>query len=499
MRTQLSRAVPAAALFLTACPEPPWNAWNPEVVLPTDDALLVPLPVAGEVARLTPDGAVERIDLDPWRVTAVEVTPDGDRAFARVTAQACESDPGAPVDRGCFDEEPVLLGRIVDLADPERFWDAGPWFGPLTFSPDGRWAVAAIDEDASTFGGGIVSLDAVLVVDLVDGDRHEVPVGFRASRVAFTGPDDATTGVVVLSESEVATIDLGADLPVAGTTFPLTLDPGARVQPVDVVITPGDRYALITVAGSADLYVLDLVDPSINLVTLAGVPSRLVVDPARDRTLVLYASRPQLGVLEHDRFELTSVPLATPLTEASMGETEAVLWSPGTARVARLDLASGVIDPVVLNFPPRLVQVAPDRTFAVTFASDGGERLEIVDLRPGTSGRIPDESRPFGLDGYARDLLFRAGSDGGTEVLLLQGYSLRLFRLAWPSLAVSSVRVDAQPVALGEVAGRAYVTFDDLYGRVGWLDGDGVEVEAWGFAELGLGDRARYLRDDELP
>lgn len=499
MRTLTSRAVPAAALLLTACPEPPWDAWNPEAVLPTDDALLVPLPVAGEVARLAPDGSAERIDLDPWRVRAVEVTPDGTRSFARVVAQVCESDPGAPIDRGCTDGDAVVLGRIVDLDDPARFWDAGPWFGPLAFSPDGRWAVAAIDEQASVFGGGLVSLDSVLVVDLVDGGRFEVPVGFRASRVAFTGPSDAVSGLVVLSQSEVATIALDVDVPVVGTTFPLTLDPGAQVRPVDVVITPDDRYALLTVADSPDLYVLDLVDPSINLVTLPGLPSRLVADPTRDRTLVLFRSRPELAVLDHDRFELTSIPLGATLSEASLGDDEAILWSPEVTLAARLDLAAGLVDPIALNFPPSRLEVAPDRSFAVTFAWTAGARLEVLDLRPGEDGRIPDESRPFGLDGSAQDLLFREAGDGGTELLLLQEGSPRLFRLAWPSLETSSLRLDGQPVALGAVGDRPYVAFSDPWGRVGWVDGDALVAESYGFAGFGLGDWARYLREDQLP
>lgn len=465
--------------------------WDPSSAVASADGLYVTMPLTGGLVRLSPGDAPSYVDLGAARVRRVEASEDGTTVLATTVAVRCE-DASAQMVRDCAGEDRVNVGALAVLAssEGERTLDVPAWYGGFTFSEDGRYAVASFDPDADTSGGGVVNLTSVLVVDLQTGQRWEVGVGFQASRVLFT--DDgagATVGMVVLSQSEVAVVDLTTGLPTRTATYPLALDADVTIQPLDVALTPDDRYALITVQGSADLYVLDLVDPSINIVSLAGAPADMVVDTAHDRTLFVYANRPMVELLDHDLFDLTSLSLDEGATAIYMAADYALLSAPNRSRdVVRLDLGTLRRDEYRLNFLPSRLEVSPDESFALTFSEEqGGGRLEVLDLRR-IDGRVDDDPKPFQLDGPAVGTAF-ADTGDGQQVLLLQRGVETLYTLGWPSLQVEAIRLPAPPLGVGVLPdGPFWITHAAPLGLVSfWTPGSDL-TSVGDFAHVGALD-----------
>ncbi|MCB9666378.1 MAG: hypothetical protein H6732_19865 [Alphaproteobacteria bacterium] len=481
-------------------------AYLDELVDPTGavagtDAVFMPLPRAGGVARLAP-GAEEAtvLDLGARRVERLQATPTGD-VLARTVATLCDDETvtGTRID-DCPYDELRRVGFVQRLGREKATdtWQVGPWYGDFTFSADGRWAVAPIDPDVGTTGGGIVNLTSLLALDLGSGRRFEIPVGFAADRILFVEDEAGARSAVVLSRSAVAVVDLTADLPGVRITYPLTLDAGSPLSPRDVVLTPDGGHALVTVAGSTDLYVLDLQDPSINLVSLAGTPADLVVDPANDQTLLVYANRSLVEVLDHQLFDLREVTLARPANHIDLGPDYALLSQLGAGLdLVRLDLASLRTDTIRLNYPPDEVQLAPDGAFAVTLVRSGsqGDNLELVDLVL-RDGRVRTTSTAFRLDGAPVGLAMTEIPDGMSLLVLQQGVDT-LFELSWPLLGLATADLPGGPAALGRVGDGFWIAHDDPLGLVSFYTPGEDVVSLAGFGRTGLFDVDQLFVEEE--
>lgn len=480
--------------------------WDPSNVVTADGGLYAPL-ASGEVAFVTPTGEPTRLDLSPLRVSSVQA--DG---RAGVLARGVEV--------FCDDDEPVRTGLVQDCPDDSRrtegrallltpdgagrSFDVGRWFGTFVFSPDGRFAVAPIDTSAETSGAGLVSLDAVRVLDLTgavaptDADgAWDVSVGFAPRRVLFLEQDGSTAGLLVLSESEVAVVDLDGATATPRVVFPLSLDAADVVEPLDVVLTPDASHALLSVAGREDLYVLDLVNPSINVIGLRARPSDLLVDAVGDRTFVAYRGSAHLDVIDHDRFEVDTVDLASGADRLALADGAVVGWAPGGADVFRVGLADLDVVRYRTSEPVLSLEVSPRGDAVAAFTGGAGSgRLELLDLRE-VDGRVDDEVRPFALDTTGLDL---AWSDDGDvqRVLVLQSQLPRLYTLTWPALAVDAVELDSPAVVIGTLDdGTFYLTHADALGLVSFLGADGAVTSQGGFARFGLLDRDRLAGGEE--
>ena len=207
-------------------------------------------------------------------------------------------------------------------------------FNTLEYSNDGQWAIAYVDytQNVNTNNAGVVDLTSVVVVQLDTGETTSLSVGFAADRVLFA--DDGTRAVV-LSQNSVAVIDLTESTPTKAVTFPLTLDADQTVDPVGVALTPDGRYALISVRGAGDLYVLDLDLRSVNMVSLSSNPSAMaVIDDAdpfddifNDRTVIVYENGKMVDILEHQYFDVESYTLDEPMSGVLAGNQMAVLYT----------------------------------------------------------------------------------------------------------------------------------------------------------------------------
>lgn len=478
--------------------------WDPTGAVAATDGVYVPLPHAGRAALVAAGAEPVEVDLGDGLIRSLDVAPDGQTVLAFMERFSC--DAGDDTERTlldeCYVDDRITAGQlgVVRAGVATTWFDLAPQYGPLTFSPDSRFAVTSLDPDAQFNTGGIINLTSLQVVDLVADTSWEVSVGFRADRVLFMSDDaDNTVGAVVLSQSEVAVLDLAGQAPTPEVVFPLTLDPDQTLTPVGVSLTPSGSHALISIEGSADLYALDLVNPSVNIVSLAGRPAAMAVSPGADRTVLVYSNNPVVELLDHDLFDLQTIPLDEVMSDIHVADDFALLYSTvGRLDAYRLDLNTGTTDEYRLAWAPAQMHVAPDASFALSFNGDATQpRMELVDLTPGVDGRIDTDSRPFGLEGLGIGAAF-ATDEGGTTALILQDGVDTLAQLHYPSLALSTLDLPAPPRAIGALPdGGFWITHDDALGLVSFYQPGGEVTSVSGFARFGLHDDIMLVVEEE--
>jgi len=464
--------------------------WDPTGVVATTDGVYVPLPRTGQLAFVGTDGSASAVDLRPGIVSELVPAPDPSQTVAFVQQQGCPLDGPAE----CDPKNWVVNTQVALLASGgvDETVDVPGAFNSIDFSNDGTWAIAWLDLNKQAQVNGVVSLSSVVALDLTTGEATTVNVGFSAERVLFTDDD---TRAVVLSQNQVAVVDLTASPPARSVTFPLVLDPNQTVVPVGVTLTPDGSHALISVQGSSDLYVLDLDNPSVNLVTLDAAPSAMVVDGGSDQTVITFASAPYVDFVEHQFFDVTSMDLAEPMSQILHADGTALLWNQGNGHTAyRLDVASHDLLQYRLQNPAVQMFLAPTEEYAVALTRpEGGAAtgaaglydtspgLEVLDLRTDHS-----ETLPYLLEGQGIGAAFVATDTSLTALVLQQGIDY-LYAMDLYTNQAQRIDLDAPPIAIGTVPGGPfYITNDDGTGMISFYDPQtGQITEAAGFATQG--------------
>ena len=299
--------------------------WDPNVAVAAD-GVYVRLPTAGRLVRVQSDGTWATVDLDGASPESITASPDGKGVFVVATWPVCDdNDPLVVYVDQCPESKLTYEREMVFVRDAERVGgEALP--GVSAALDSAAWtddaSIAALylnpDNAGSVVVDGFLNLNEVTFIEAATGEVHRVSVGFAAEAVLFT---DDNTRAVVLSRSQVAMVSLesgDADCSAwsACVTYKLTLDADTTVTPDNVVLVADGKYALVSVASSKDLYVLDLENESIDIIELAGSPSAIVDDPDHGVTVVAYAGHSQVDVIEHDFFEVSSIELEEPATQA---------------------------------------------------------------------------------------------------------------------------------------------------------------------------------------
>ncbi|MCO4747351.1 MAG: hypothetical protein KC912_21305 [Proteobacteria bacterium] len=487
-------------LMLAACQ--PWNLhprgdsfidaplWDPMGAAATADGLYIPLPHTQGLVRITAAGDSDLVDLGGAALAGIEVTPDQQALVAFLSRVECPEDEDGERPSECDRPKVTQELSLISNGAVTSAVEVDPHFNAVEFSASGNQAVAYLDVERELRLEGVINLTEVAVLDLQTDEVESVQVGFAAERILFTEDDSRA---VVLSRSEVAVLDLTTSPPTTDVVFPLTLDPDSTVTPVGVTLTPDGRYAMISVQGSADLYVLDLELHSVNIVSLSANPSDMVVDPGTDRTVLTYGGRARVDVLEHEFFEVDSFTLDEPMNQIAQGEGLAVLYSTNSSYkdVYRLDLATQELVEYRLENPAIELVMAPTEEYAIALTRaeggvgtgvsglyDGAPGMEIVDLRPGSN-----DTYPYLLEAAGLGLSFSATETALHALVLQQGidyvYQLDLYTGDDQEIALS-----VPPLAIGSMPdGSFFITQDSAFGRVSFLDpGTGEIQEVEGFA-----------------
>ena len=488
--------------------------WDPAGAVATDDALYVRLPNAGSVVRIVRNVDPMRIDIGEGRVTQIAAAPDGETVVAFLERYLCTlEDPREarrvdtvedcpPADLEIETEISLIEGS--DVANGQSVNGA---YNAVEFSQDGRFAVAFVDFSQDVSLDGVVNLTGIVVIDLQDNRSQLVTVGFAPDQVLFTYDDIGNTrSAVVLSRNQVANVDLLADVPRV-TRFPLTLDPDTTRDPTGVALTPDGRYALISTDGSSDLYAIDLQNESINIVDLSSAPATIGVDSAEDRTVLVYANRPVVEVMEHDFFGVDTISLDESMNQITTVEGTALLWSTSTRKdFYRLVLENNELIEYRLQNPALALHVAPTNEFAIALTrAEGGSGTgidAIYDANPGMEiiDLGDDDSEPFILEGVGLGVAF-ASDEANLNALVLQQGVDYLFRYDLYARQASEIELSAPPIRIGSLSdGNFWITHDSPLGLISFFDPTNGEItEVSGFAALGLVDPIELIDPEEAP
>jgi hypothetical protein len=490
-------------LALAACgfdnlPDQDWTSidgtlWDPYSAVSTIDGVYVSMPHSGGLTLVRPGGTFAPVDLGEVAVGKLTLAPDQATVAVSTRRYGCKAsddlEVGSTLDLdACPDADRVVHHALAAVEDGAMLTEIaleGP-YESLRWSSDSRFAAAWPDASALGEAGGVVNLTSVVILDTATGTANTIPVGFAASEVLF---DASGQRAVVLSHSSVAVLDLSVSPPVRDVTFPLTLDPDQVVTPVGVSLTPDGQYALISTANASDLYVLDLVNHAVNMVSLSGIPAAMYVDPTLNQTMLVYANSAKADVVDHERFDVETVTLDEPMTAIAGGESVAVFSASGRRDVYSFDGATGELVEFRLQSPLTRLEVAPTEQFAIAFTTGDGyggrPGMEILDLRDGEG-----HSFPYLLEGRGLGLAFDAFGESLNALILQQGaeyvYALDLY-----SAESEELDLALAPLALGSLpTGGFFVTHDAPLGLISFLDATTGEVTvAEGFAAHNLLER----------
>lgn len=447
--------------------------WDPDGIVSRPDGLYIARPHAGDAVRLRA-GADEPDRIDPGedRITRLQPGPNGS-VLAYAERTWCDDErieAGDPIDDCAWDDLRVSgsLLRIEDGAVTARL-QRPPWFGDLQLSPDGRFGLAVPSGEAPPQGAGIITLNAVRLFDLDAGEAWDVSVGSGAEQVAWR-PDGAGgySHAVLLVDDEVAVLDLTAPSSQADVTFPLALSARSGITALDLSITAEGGHALVA-TNTSDLYVLDLINPSVNVLALPFTPSRLLSDADHDRTL-LFGGRAVLSV-DHDRFDLVELPVDAQVRDALLGDAFALTWAPGGDALFRLSLDTLARDAYDLDTTVDTVRLAPGGDLAVAWQQGAGT-FTVVETRDDASGRFEEEPYPFAVQSGIEDLAW-SGEGESLSLLLLLDDDRDLYRMGWPSLALDRTALDAPATRIGATEDGFYAVHDAPYGAVSLIGADG--------------------------
>lgn len=379
------------------------------------DAIYLTSPSAGAILRLVPgpQGDQAYTDLEGTQVDTIfvgpgigPVTPTADGRYLLLLNHDRQQDylaildPDAP----CTGDYPVDASCIATL-------EAKPLHDRLELSPDGRFAISYISEQsASESEEAIINLNEVGIYDLEQMTVTFVPLGYNPKAFAFTQDPDQTPRAVVLTASQVTAVNL--ETPTEWVTRALTLSTDTEVSPSNVILTGDDRYALVTIKGSADLFTFDLSEESlpINILSLSGDALEMARSADGEQTLVLTNNGDYLNIIHHQDFSVDVLSLEDRMRNILVpdGADYAVLYNNNESSdfLYVVDPADGRLQGYLLDNPYREVQASP-----------GGDALAIF--------YVPRYSGDSGLDGsYAVALLNLAEGNRQPNPIMVSSYPL---------------------------------------------------------------------------
>ncbi len=488
-------------LLLSACNvnNPGLDAlWNPEPVA-ANDGLYFTLPHAGALVRVQQDGSYVEVDLNGALAKTVELAPDGETLVVFAQTTSCEDgDERDVTQEDCLDSGGELVNHqelqvVRDGVSQGSPIEIPRHFNRLTFTSDGSQAVAWLEFTNETVLdiSAVDNLTEVVFVDLASVIATPVAIGDVADRILF---DQDDTKALILSRSQVAVVELTSGDYEREVTFPLALDVDDQVLPTDLVLTADGRYALLTIQGSGDLYVLDLVAESINIVSLDAVPTDLVVEPTMDTSVLVYGSQARLDLLDHKFFELTPIELEEPVTTIHMLDGQAFVLNTvnaGAKDAYRVDLETGELTEYRLENPAFDSQIHPDGNYAVAFTNpEGGFGSGVEALFDQNYGvelldMASDDSVPLVAAGEPIGLAFRGSGIESQALVLVRGYD-DLMQVDLARATSTPLALEDTPLGIGALGDTFYITLESPLGMVSFLSPDGKVTTATNFAEIGL-------------
>jgi len=484
--------------------------WDASGVIATQDGLYVPLTLAGGLALVKPDGSYDSVELGDGSLSRLSASPSGSTLIGIIDRYYCDIGDSKqrrrikyPQDCAHDDLTTQSTVEVIRAGEVTQTVDISGAYNSITFAEDDRYAIAYLDLDDPNFvSQGVMDLTSVMVLDLQANTATAARVGFSANRVLFTyDAQEQASGAVVLSQNSVAMVDLFADPPEVDVTFPLTLDPDSTVTPVGVELTPDGQYALISVSNKSDLYALDLLNHSVNMVELSGVPASMAVNTTTDQTLLVYGSKPTIDVLDHDYFDIVSYDVDESMNNILQGEDFALLYSTSSRHdLYHLDLTEEDVTEYRLQNPAISVHLAPTEDFAVALTRAESGFGDAIDALPGMEliDLVNEKQLQFALEGAGLGVSFSA-TDTSLHALILQEGTEYVYKYELYTGTAEQIELSAAPVAIGTMPdGDFYITHTAGTGLITFLEpSSGETTEVGGFATLGIVDPIELMSNEE--
>ena len=481
------------------------SLWSTSIVT-LDDGVYARLPQAGSLVRIGTDQTWQLVDLRG--AEPLSIRPDAGKNRLLVHAQwpVCDDQDSSIKLVGDCPESALSYRTELAIIDNGRRTATASiptHMNAMTFTPDGTTALAFMDDasDSTTVSGPIVDLSEVILLDLDSGDTTSVSVGFMPKNILFTADGQRA---VIMSRSKVVVMDLESKS--ITVEYPLTLDADIEIDPSAAVLTPDERYVLIAIEGTKDLYKLDLEVVSIDMEALDSSPSDMSADAENDQTVLVYRDRAQVDVItEHDFIERTTIELDDPATDIAMGAGTAVLYNAtnnSVRDIVLLNLGDHETTEYVASNPVDSLQLSPEGDYAVATlkpsSSNYGTGLDayqrsrwglaVADLLSNDIVSLVLESRPIGLEMVQTD-------EGAFALLLLSGFdSLIQVDLSAPG-NYRTIELPAEPAGIDASPNGGFtIAHNSALGQISFLDpATGSINTTSGFATAG------WMDEDTLP
>lgn len=485
--------------------------WSTSIVT-LDDGVYVQLEDAQQLVRIGTNDTWHVVDLKGAAPTRMQADANKDRLLVHAEWPFCEDNSkNIKLVDDCPDAALTWKSELAIINNGKRTAVASVpgHLNAMTFTPDGNTAVAYLDDQQQieNASGPVVDLSEILLIDLETGDTSSISVGLMPRKVLFTRDG---TRAVVMSRSTVVVVDL--EEKAVAIEYPLTLDADIEIDPSAAVLSPDDRYVMIAIDGTTDLYKLDLEVVSIDMEGLEGIPSDMATDHNFEQTVVVYGNRAQVDLItEHDFIERVSIGIDDPATNIAMTESQAVLYNTthlNVRDIVRIDLDTQETTEYVAANPVDSLEITPEGDYAVailkpesTYEYDGGGLdqyqdnrwgLAVADLSNDNIVSLVLEAQPVGMEVIQKE-------DGAFALLLLQGVqSLIQVDLSAPG-NYSEIELPASPAGIdSNPDGDFTIALTSALGQVSFLDPATGEIETTsGFATSGMFNENILPRQDK--
>lgn len=361
----------------------------------------------------------------------------------------------------------------------------------LVAAPVGPYLLAVYDADhgAADYGEtGVINYFEIDIINVEDGSILPVSIDFSPDRIVFT--EDGAHAFLGKTSRLV-------DLSLAdgdAVTYPLTLDPNDGRSARTVITSSDGAFAVALLDGSNDVYVIDRVAQSINILDMQARPNVAAFVPDTHVVMITVPNRGTLAVVNLDAPIPAEVDLPT-----SMGS---MLVTPDGSRALLYDIAGGnmlcalsLSDVVTWASDAAGEKIEPDSQAMTTFTLSGWVTNESV-ARPvmidGTSqyaavvvygavspyelnivnlnaddaaGRV---AAPLGLEGPPRDMVFSTAS---TSLGVLLASAEKLVVIDLPTLAARARPLGPVARSLHYVpeAGMFAVDYNHRRGKIAFV------------------------------
>ena len=364
----------------------------------------------------------------------------------------------------------------------------------VSTAPANRYAVTYVDLAAlaGVVVDGTASFNEITVVDLngTEPVATSVVVGFNPRQVVFT-PDG--TKAIVLSESFASVVPLAN--PAATVRVPLGANTATHpVTPQTAITTADNASALVARAGSADVFLITLSPPSVNILDFGIAPTRLISSSDGASILGIARGLPTIALLDLPTGIVRQIDAGGPVTDAAVPpdplDRRMLLWGAGTQREEfyALDLDAATASTVALVNPATQIAIGPGGTAVVlherSFTPGGDEVQQFFDAHEALSIVDRDVSlvTPIALDAEPATIAFFEGADGTPRALVPLEGSAHVAEIGLGDQLASALRVSDVPrdvVPLG--AEGVAIVHDQPFGLVTFLRADGTMTVARGF------------------